>query len=240
MYEEHPGVYVYTDIEKETQPGKAISYVWWNGDATFLGNAIGDNPNGKDLYRFYNPTKKWPEYKDYDYAAWYERVMRPISKKRPSKLYAMKIFNGKQHIDLQNMGPFGGMFVPYNLPTYYLTGDPAKAASKEMEKDMMAMMYGTMFKYYMMDQFMRYMDDGTGTQIQEWNTGPYEDVRQIKKGKVDPRWIPADANMEISHAVRRDGALSCASCHSPNGVLDWKALGYDDDEVEMYQVNPLE
>ena len=40
----------------------------------------------------------------------------------------MKIFNGRQHIDLQNMGPFGGMFVPYNLPLYYRTGDADQAA----------------------------------------------------------------------------------------------------------------
>ncbi|MBN1447142.1 MAG: hypothetical protein JXA28_04370 [Bacteroidetes bacterium] len=239
MYEEHPGINVYTDIEKHTQPKSAITYVWWNGDATFLGNPIGDNPNGKDRYRFYKPTHTWPEYRDFDYANWYESVMRPIAKKRPSKLYAMKVFNGRQHIDLQNMGPFGGMFVPYNLPTYYRTGDPSAAAAKEMEKSMMEMMYGTMFKYYMMDQFMRYMDDGSGTQITGWNTGPYEDVRQMKKGKVEARWIPNDASMEISHAVRRQGALTCQSCHSENSVLDWKALGYDEEEVEMYSANPL-
>ena len=240
FYEEHPGVYVYTDIEKKTQPKSGITYVWWNGDATFLGNPIGDNPNDKNLYRFYKPQHTWPEYRDYDYEKWYEQVMRPIAKKKPSKLYAMKVFNGKQHIDLQNMGPFGGMFVPYNLPTYYRTGDPSKAAAKEMEKSMMPMMYGTMFKYYMMDKFMRFMDDGSGTQIEGWNTAPYDDVRQMKKGTVEARWIPANASMEISHAVRRDGALSCGSCHAENGVLDWKELGYDDEEAEMYSMNPLE
>ena len=74
---------------------------------------------------------------NFDYDVWYEKVMRPIAQKgRPSKIYAMKLFNGRQHIDLQNMGPFGGMFVPYNLPTYYVGGDPDLAASKEMEKSM--------------------------------------------------------------------------------------------------------
>ena len=239
MFEEHPGVYVYTD-KKETLPGKAITYVWWNGDATFLGNPIGDNPNGKDLYRFYKPTRTWPEYKNYDYAKWYEDVMRPIAKKKPSKLYAMKIFNGRQHIDLQNIGPFGGMYVPYNLPTYYLTGNPEKAGSAELQKSMMEMMYGTMFKVYLMDKFMRFMDDGSGKYIDGWNDGAYDDVVAMKKGKVEARWIPNDASMEISHAVRRNGALTCTSCHSKNGVLDWKALGYDDEDVEMYSMNPLE
>jgi len=227
-FEENPGIYVYTDIKKETEPGKGIVYAWWNGDATFLGNPIGDNPNGKNLYRFYKPTHVWPEYADFDYAAWYEEVMRPIAQKgRPSKIYGMKLFNGRQHIDLQNITPFGGMYLPYNLPTYYKTGDPGKAASVEMAHPMMKKMYGWMFKAYMMDKFMEFMGaDG-------WNTDSYDDAKNLRH--VEARWIPQDALLEASHAIRREGALTCNSCHAPNGVMDFKALGYDDEEVESLQ-----
>ncbi len=231
-YEEHEGIYVYSDIEKKTKPGEGIKYVWWNGDATFLGNPIGDNPNGKNLYKFYNPKTIWPEFEGYDYNKWYEKVMRPIAKKgRPSKLYAMKVFNGRQHIDLQNIGPFGGMYVPYNLPTYYLTGNSERAASEEMKKPMMKMMYGWMFKVYMMDKFMSFMD------VDGWNSAAYNDVLNNKK--VEARWLPNDAMMEISHAIRLKGALSCNNCHNPNGVLDWKWLGYDEEDVDMLQQDPL-
>jgi hypothetical protein len=223
-YEEEPGIYVYTDIEKETEPGKGIKYVWWNGDATFLGNPIGDNPNGKNLYKFYKPSHVWPEFKDFDYDGWYEKVMRPIAQKgRPSKIYAMKLFNGRQHIDLQNMGPFGGMYLPYNLPTYYTTGNPDSAAKAEMDHPMMAMMYGTLFKYYMMDKFMSFMD------VSGWNGGAYDDARNLHQ--VEARWIPQDAMLEISHAIRKNGALSCNSCHSSSGVIDFKDLGYDEEEA---------
>jgi hypothetical protein len=224
VFEEHPGIYIYSDSVKETEPGRGIMYVWWNGDATFLGNPIGDNPNGKNLYRFYDPTHIWPEFVDFDYAGWYETVMRPIAKQgRPSKLYAMKRFNGKQHIDLQNIGPFGGMYLPYNLPTYYRTGDADLAAKTEMGKSMMARMYGWMFKYYLMDKFMAFMD------VDGWNGGAYDDARNLRQ--VEPRWIPVDAALEISHAIRKDGALTCDRCHSPSGVLDFKALGYDEAEA---------
>ncbi|MFC2165031.1 nitrite reductase [Acidobacteriota bacterium] len=231
VFEADHDLYIYNDIVKENEASKGIKYVWWNGDATFLGGAIGDNPNGKNLYKFYDPTHIWPEFRDYDYDTWYENIMRPIAQKKPSKLYAMKLFNGKQHIDLQNMGPFGGMFVPYNLPDYYKNGNPDRAAMKEMEKSMMKMMYGWMFKFYMMDKFMSFMD------VDGWNTKAYSD---ISKGKnVDPRWIPQDAMMEISHAIRREGALMCTNCHNPNGVLDWKGLGYSDDEIKNLIIDPL-
>ncbi len=227
-YEAGSGIWIYSDIAKETEPGKGIIYEWWDGDGTFLGNPIGDNPNGKDLYRFYDPTHVWPEYQDYDYKGWYDKTMRPIAKLgRPSKIYGLKLFNGKQHIDLQNIGPFGGMYIPYNLPTYYLTGSPDSAAKVEMQKPIMKRLYGWMFKFYMMDKFMGFMD------VDEWNTGAYKDASQLVK--VEPRWIPQDASLEISHAIRRDGALTCDRCHSPNGVMDFKKLGYDDDDVESLQ-----
>ncbi len=230
-FEEHPGIYIYHDIKKETEPGKGIGYAWWNGDATFLGNPIGDHPNGANLYRFYKPAYVWPEFQNFDYAAWYEQIMRPIAKKKPSKLYAMKIFNGRQHIDLQNMGPFGGMFLPYNLPTYYRTGNPDLAAQKEMEKGMMKMMYGFMFDKYLMDDFLTFMD------VDGWNTGSYDDA--LHGRKVEPRWLPNDAMLEISHAVRREGALTCANCHTASGALDWKTLGYTEEEIAALTQDPL-
>ena len=217
-FEADPGIHIYHDTVKKSAPGEGIAYAWWTGDATFLGNPIGDNPNGLGLYRFYDAPHRWPEFADFDYAGWYEDVMRPISRLKPSKLYAMKRFNGRQHIDLGNIGPFGGMFVPYNLPAYYRGGDPDAAARAEMDKSMMKMMYGWMFKYYMLDKFIGFMD------IDHWNTGSYEDVRAGRN--VEPRWLPNDAMLEINHGVRLDGALRCDDCHAPDGVLDWVALGY--------------
>lgn len=223
------GIHLYRDVSKERLPGRGIAYVWWNGDATFLGNPIGDNPNGDGLYRFYEPGHVWPEFAGFDYAGWYERVMRPLARAgRPSKLYAMKRFNGRQHIDLQNIGPFGGMFVPYNLPDYYRYGNPDAAARLEMGKSMMKMMYGWLFKFYMMDRFMSYLA------VDGWNTDAYADV--VAGRRTEPRWIPNDAMLEISHAIRREGALGCAQCHGPQGILDWRALGYTPQQAERLAV----
>jgi hypothetical protein len=206
-WEEEPGIFIYRDVEKLNAPHEGIAYMWWNGDASFLGNPIGDNPAGD--WVFFDATHRWPEFADFDYAEWYERVMRPIAQQRPSKLYAMKRFNGRQHIDLQNMGPFGGMFVPYNLPLYYRDGDPDTSARAEMDKPMMKMMYGWMFKFYMLDRFMGYMA------IDGWKTKAYDDVRAGRK--MEPRWLPTDAMLEISHAIRpASEALACAACH-PEG-----------------------
>ena len=222
-YEDDPGIHIYHDELKATEPGSGIAYAWWNGDATFLGNPVGDNPNGAGLYRFYTADARWPEFADFDYAGWYEEVMRPIAGRKPSKLHAMKRFNGRQHIDLGNIGPFGGMFVPYNLPAYYKDGDPDAAARREMEKSMMGMMYGWMFKIYMLDRFMDFMA------IDGWNTAAYADVAAGRN--VEPRWLPTDAMMELSHGIRREGALTCDRCHGPDGVLDWVTLGYTPDEA---------
>ena len=82
-----------------------------------------------------------------------------------------------------------------------------------------------------MDKFMTFMD------APGWNTGAYKDVLALRR--ADPRWMPQDADMEISHSIRREGALVCADCHSPNGVFSWTDLGYTELEVRALSVNPM-
>ena len=48
----------------------------------------------------------------------------------------------------------------------------------------------------------------SGNYLKGWNTKAYDDVRAIKKGKVEARWIPADASLEINHGIRLEGALT--------------------------------
>jgi len=65
--------------------------------------------------------------------------------------------------------------------------------------------------------------------IDGWNTNSYVDVRAGKM--VEPRWLITDAMLEISHAIRRDGALTCNDCHGVGGLMDWPDLGYTAEEI---------
>jgi len=75
----------------------------------------------------------------------------------------------------------------------------------------------------MLDRFMSYMA------IDGWNTDSYNDIRAGRN--IEARWLPTDAMLEISHAIRLDGALNCGDCHGPEGVLDWVDLGYTQEEI---------
>ncbi|MCK9996672.1 MAG: hypothetical protein KAH56_10400, partial [Candidatus Krumholzibacteria bacterium] len=66
--------------------------------------------------------------------------------------------------------------------------------------------------------------------VDGWNTNSYVDVRAGKQ--VEPRWLPTDAMLEISHAIRREGALTCNDCHGVGGLMDWPALGYTPREID--------
>jgi hypothetical protein len=99
-----------------------------------------------------------------------------------------------------------------------------------MKKPMMKKMYGTMFDLYLMNDFLKFMHtDG-------WNTKAYDEV--VAGEQIEARWLPNDAMLEISHAIRKDGALSCNDCHAPDGVLNWTVLGYTPDEAEMLSLSP--
>jgi hypothetical protein len=44
------GVWEPTDIYRSGEPGKGLIYLWFNGNGTFLANALGDNPEGDGSY----------------------------------------------------------------------------------------------------------------------------------------------------------------------------------------------
>ena len=57
-------------------------------------------------------------------------------------------------------------------------------------------------------------------------------VYGIDDAKFD--WVRSVRYMGISHEVQpADRALKCAECHGPKGRLDWKALGYEQDPLEL-------
>lgn len=44
------GLYEPTDVYRSGEPGKGFTYLWFNGNGTFLANALGNNPNGSADY----------------------------------------------------------------------------------------------------------------------------------------------------------------------------------------------
>jgi len=211
--EEH-GIYTASNGNFEGAPGKGIVYKWFNGNGTFMANALGDNPNGLKLYRAINlaPNKDWKGWESFDYAAEYEKRFRPIANASPSKIWPFKRFQAIMYEDLHNQGPYGGMILPIDYNVYYGTGDAVAAVKTALERPIMRMMYQPMFKYYLMDRFMAYMA------VPGWDMN--FDINAIA-----PREMRNEGNLMINHAIQKTGR-SCAECHSPEGILDFDFLGY--------------
>lgn len=49
-WNEEEGLYAPTDIYRSGKPGEGVVYLWFNGNGTFLANALGDNPMGGSGY----------------------------------------------------------------------------------------------------------------------------------------------------------------------------------------------
>ncbi|MGB5833352.1 MAG: multiheme c-type cytochrome [Thiohalocapsa sp.] len=49
-WDEEAGVWEPTDIYRSGEPGKGLIYLWFNGNGTFLANALGSNPEGDGSY----------------------------------------------------------------------------------------------------------------------------------------------------------------------------------------------
>lgn len=49
-WNEEEGLWEYTDVLQSNEPGIGYTFLWFNGNGTFLANAIGDNPEGTADY----------------------------------------------------------------------------------------------------------------------------------------------------------------------------------------------
>ena len=88
-------------------------------------------------------------------------------------------------------------------------------------------MYQTPFKLYMMDEFMAYFGVEGG-----WNASyPLVDG---KLPNVEPHWMRQMGTLMVSHGIQREGH-GCRDCHTPDGILDYAALGYAPERVEQLQ-----
>lgn len=215
VFHAEEGIYIYKDILRTGKIGEdqAIVYRWHNGAGTFMAGALGDNPNGLNLYKSFI-TKPDAAFKDFDYDAYYEKHFRPIAKMGQSKIAPFKRFNAKMYEDMDNQGPFGGMLLPFDYNVYYETGKHKDAVFKAMQDPIIQMMYGWFFKYYMMDDFMRYMG------IEKGWTIPF-------KGNIAGKWMRQDATLMLNHSITKD-ALQCTACHAnkAQGVMPFERLGY--------------
>lgn len=50
IWNKKEGIYSYVDVYQSGKPGKGMTYLWFNGNGTFLANALGDNPTGDSRY----------------------------------------------------------------------------------------------------------------------------------------------------------------------------------------------
>jgi hypothetical protein len=211
---EHVGIWGPSDSTYTGEPGPGLVYKWFNGNGTFMANALGDNPDKDSKYVALNLAGNplWSGQKDYDYAGEYEKTLRPLARQGQSRITPFKRFQAVMYEDLNNQGPWGGMILPVDYYTYYTTGDPVASVKAATDRPIMKMMYGAMFKYYLMDRFMAYMG------IDGWNT-------DFDMKRIAPSAMRNEGNLMVNHGISSTGR-TCVECHSPTGILDFNALGY--------------
>ena len=221
VFDEHEGIWVPANGPFDGEPGGGITYRWFNGNGTFMANALGDNPNGEGLYKALNttPNTLWAGSEDFDYDGYYEEVFRPIAREGESKIWPFKRFQAVMFEDLNNQGPFGGMLLPFDYKVYYETGDPVASVQAAAESPIMQKMYGGLFKWYMMDQFMEYMV------VDGWDTN-------FSMDRIASSPMRNEATLMINHAISKDGR-GCSECHSAEGILDFDELGYSPERARV-------
>jgi len=240
-FNEEEGIYTPSAMKVSGDLKDAVEYLWFNGNGTFLANALGANPNRSTDY---DPLMEQMARYDRDPALrmeglpeegsfisqlspemlekrkqLIERNLRPTMNAGESRIYPFKIFNARMFEDMSNQGPFGAMILPFDYKVYHETGDPRAAMEKAVQHPIVRRMYQPLFKYYMMDKFMEYFGVG------EWSMDYPLDPENQKN--VEPHWMRQVGTLMVNHAIQAKGH-SCGTCHKKDGLLDFKKLGYSD------------
>ena len=232
------GIYQPKPVYRAGDMQRAVEYLWLNGSGTFLANALGSNPTGDGGY---NPLMDQltrydkngdvviPGITDNDFlsqltpemrarrAAMVDRNILPLQELGTSKIYPFKLFNARMFEDMNNQGPFGAMILPFDYTTYYETGDAKASMEKAVSNPMVKRMYQTPFKLYMMDKFMEYFGVGSWT--------PEYPLKPGNEGAIEGHWMRQMGTLMLNHSVTKQGR-TCQECHTPDGLLDFRALGY--------------
>jgi hypothetical protein len=145
-----------------------------------------------------------------------------------SRIYPFKPFNAMMYEDMTNQGPFGAMILPFDYATYYETGDALGAVKVAIQDPIVERMYQEPFKLYMMDEFMSYFGVEGG-----WTT-EFPIKPDGSMPNVEPHWMRQMGTLMVNHGIERQGH-TCKDCHSPDGILDYAALGYPPERVKELQ-----
>jgi hypothetical protein len=230
---------------------QAVEYLWFNGNGTFLANALGANPNRSADFNplmvqlaSYNrdpslnlaglPAKDsftsqlTPEMLK-KRGQMIESNLRPFMNQGASRIYPFKLFNARMFEDMANQGPFGAMILPFDYKTYYETGNARAALEKALAHPIVKRMYQPLFKYYMMDGFMEYFGVG------EWTMDYPLDPPNRKN--IEPHWMRQMGTLMINHAIQAKG-FDCKTCHAPNGLLNFRELGYSEERARELEYLP--
>lgn len=240
-YNAKEGIWTPSAVKVAGDIKEAVEYLWFNGNGTFLANALGANPNHSDDY---NPLMNQLARYDKDPALvldgsaagnvftsqlspemlrrrkqMIEQNLRPAMNDGVSRIYPFKLFNAYMFEDMANQGPFGAMILPFDYKIYYETGNARAAMEKAVRHPIVRRMYQPLFKYYMMDRFMDYFG------VDGWHMKYPLDPQNQKN--IEPHWMRQMGTLMINHAIRKQG-FDCADCHTQNGLLDFRKLGYSE------------
>jgi len=238
-FNEEEGVWTPTVKLASGDVRTTVGYLWYNGSGSFLANALGDNPSNPGVYNplmdaivKYNriPGLEIEGVTDNDFLS----PMRPelVEKRRRmvadniqphqekgrSKLQPFHLFNARMYEDMNNQGPFGAMIMPFDYKTYFETGDTLASVKKAIAHPIVVRMYQTMFKVYMMDDFMKYFGIEEG-----WK--PQHPLAPDYPGKIEPHWMRQMGTIALNHGIRARG-FGCVACHAEGGLMRYDELGY--------------
>ena len=224
------GLYQPTEIYPAAGPTRDFSVLWFNGASTLLGNALGDNPADAGTYdpfthqlaRIEDPAlvaslraaaqALSQSYPGIDPDAYARRAAEPLAQLGPQALNERRTLIDTRLRSLMRQGR--SRLHPFQLANDLLPEDRTEAGP-----------FGNRRAPFDARTYLETGDLEAALAKTGAGEGP---------AGTEPRWMPQMRTRTNSHGIGRR-ARACRDCHAPDGILDYRLLGYSDTRAAELQ-----
>ncbi|HRS94342.1 MAG TPA: nitrite reductase [Candidatus Latescibacteria bacterium] len=267
VWNEEEGMYVPKAVYSSGDPNRGLAYLWFNGNGTFLANALGANPNHSPDY---NPlmrqivmiedpvvlgeiaanTRDIRTRYGLDSASYMAPIANALSQLSPEMLSRRREMIERNLRVRMNEGK--SRIYPFKLFNAMMFEDLNNEGP-----------FGAMILPFDYRTYFETGDAENAVKVAVANpivkrmyetpfklymmdefmayfgVGKWTAKYPLDEGNwnVQPRWMRQMGTLMVNHGIQPVGR-QCAECHNRNGILDFAALGYTTDRVRALQNLP--
>ena len=259
-WNEEEGIYTPTDIYRSGAIGTGFTFLWFNGNGTFLANALGNNPNKSTVYNPFQglinqqsvidavrdkAIELQKTYPDIDIEQYVTAATQPLSQ------LSDKLLVERRHMIQNNLRPIMNQgksriypFKLFNAMMYEDMGNQGPFGAMILPFDYpsyyetgntiasvkIAIQHPIIKRMYEAPFKWYMMDEFMSYFGVSQGWRTQYPLVDNQLVNVEAHWMRQMGTLMVNHGIEKTGR-ACEECHQSQGIMDFEFLGYSPERV---------